>query len=339
PSSMMSAFRGGRERAASTPTIWKSTTRSTQIQYRVRAASTRRSRVTSFLPRGRRAERARATREDYAVRPRAASDFRPDPRTAESARRHRYGGLSPHRGGGDHVGRGGTRRVVYRGPGESPRPTSHHHRARTPAGGPAGSDGARRPAGSGRRGADGAGPDGPGSAGPRGPADGRPRRAAAPAGSAAPGRARRPHPAERRGRGGDTSVWEDSVDPECQVCGRFLDNAQVLDEQGGYLVGGAFDVHSTTFSGNGEPPATGTVVAEFTQEESILVDDPQLQANQLGSVTGQLIAAVAWDGERWRVTDMSIAPPEAEAPSDGGGAGADDADDAGGASDAGGAAG
>src|SRR5699024_1877005 len=120
---------------------------------------------------------------------------------------------------------------------------------------------------------------------------------------------------------GDTSVWEDSVDPECQVCGRFLDNAQVLDEQGGYLVGGAFDVHSTTFSGNGEPPATGTVVAEFTQEESILVDDPQLQANQLGSVTGQLIAAVAWDGERWRGTDMSIAPPEGEAPSDGGGGG------------------
>src|SRR5699024_1793954 len=37
-------------------------------------------------------------------------------------------------------------------------------------------------------------------------------------------------------RSGDTSVWEDSVDPECQVCGRFLDNAQVLDEQGGYLV-------------------------------------------------------------------------------------------------------
>ena len=127
---------------------------------------------------------------------------------------------------------------------------------------------------------------------------------------------------------GDTSVWEDSVDPKCQVCGRFLDNAQVLEEQGGYLVGGAFEVHSTTFSGKGEPPATGTVVAEFTQEESILVDDPHLQANRLGSVTGQLIATVAWDGERWRVTDMSIAPPEGEAPSDGGGA-----------SDAGGAAG
>ena len=127
---------------------------------------------------------------------------------------------------------------------------------------------------------------------------------------------------------GDTSVWENSVDPNCSVCMRFLDNAQVLADQDGYLVGGAFEVHSTTFSGNGEPPATGTVVAQFTQAESILVDDPSLQASRLSSVTGQLIATVAWDGERWRVTDMTIAPPEGAAPSDGGGA-----------SDAGGAAG
>src|SRR5699024_690947 len=127
---------------------------------------------------------------------------------------------------------------------------------------------------------------------------------------------------------GDVSVWEPSVDPNCQVCVRFLDNAEVLGEQGGYLVGGAFEVHSTTFSGNGEPPATGTVVAQVPQAESVLVDDPSLQATPLDAVTGQLIATVAWDGERWRVTDMSIAPPEGEAPSDGGGA-----------SDAGGAAG
>lgn len=132
---------------------------------------------------------------------------------------------------------------------------------------------------------------------------------------------------------GDTSVWEDSVDPNCSVCMSFLDNAQMLADQGGYLVGGAFEVHSTTFSGTGEPPATGTVVAQFSQAESILVDDPSLQASRLSSVTGQLIATVAWDGERWRVTDMTIAPPEGAA-SDGGGA-----SDAGGAGGAGGAAG
>lgn len=113
---------------------------------------------------------------------------------------------------------------------------------------------------------------------------------------------------------GDVSVWENSVDPECQVCSTFLDNAQVLADQGGYLVDGAFEVHSTSFEGTGEPPATGEVVADFTQEASILVDDPSLQASQLQEVSGQLVAQIAWDGDRWRVTDMSIAP-------EGGGAG------------------
>jgi hypothetical protein len=99
----------------------------------------------------------------------------------------------------------------------------------------------------------------------------------------------------------------------------FLQNAEQLAAQDGYLVDGAFEVHSTSFTGTGEPPATGTVTAQFTQEASILVDDPTLQANSLESVSGQLIAMVAWDGERWRVTDMSIAPLE-DAASDAGGA-------------------
>lgn len=120
---------------------------------------------------------------------------------------------------------------------------------------------------------------------------------------------------------GDISVWEDKVDPNCQVCTTFLQNAEQLAAQDGYLTGGAFEVHSTSFAGTGEPPATGTVTAQFTQEASILVDDPSLQANALDEVTGQLIATVAWDGERWRVTDMSIAPPEGAASDAGGAAG------------------
>ncbi|MBP2380114.1 DUF6318 family protein [Brachybacterium sacelli] len=124
---------------------------------------------------------------------------------------------------------------------------------------------------------------------------------------------------------GDVSVWEDSVDPQCQVCATFLDNAQLLADQGGYLVDGDFEVHSASFEGTGEPPASGEVTADFTQEASVLVDDPNLQASRLDEVSGQLVAQIAWDGDRWRVTDMSIAP-------EGGGTG-------GGASDAGGAAG
>lgn len=109
---------------------------------------------------------------------------------------------------------------------------------------------------------------------------------------------------------GDVSVWEGSIDPNCSVCTAFLGNAETLAAQGGYLVDGEFTVHSTAFTGTGEPPATGEVTADFTQEASILVDDPTLQANALDEVSGQLIAQVAWDGERWRVTDMSIAPVE-----------------------------
>ena len=142
---------------------------------------------------------------------------------------------------------------------------------------------------------------------------------------------------------GDTSVWEDSVDPKCQVCATFLDNAQLLSDQGGYLVDGEFEVHSTSFEGTGEPPATGEVVADFTQEASILVDDPNRQAGQLQPVSGQLIAQIAWDGDRWRVTDMSIAPEDGAGggASDGGGAGGTGggASTSGGASDGGGAAG
>ncbi|AXK46143.1 hypothetical protein DXU92_03100 [Brachybacterium saurashtrense] len=119
---------------------------------------------------------------------------------------------------------------------------------------------------------------------------------------------------------GDTSVWEDSVDPNCQACVGFLQNTEVLAAQGGYLVGGAFEVTGTSFSGTGEPPATGTAVADFTQEESILVDDPSLQAVPLEAESGQMIATLAWDGERWRATDLSIVPAGAGA-SDAGGAG------------------
>jgi Family of unknown function (DUF6318) len=119
---------------------------------------------------------------------------------------------------------------------------------------------------------------------------------------------------------GDVSVWEDSVDPKCQVCTTFLDNAELLAQQDGYLVDGDFTVRSTTFSGTGEPPATGEVTADFTQEASILVDDPTREATPIDEVSGQLVAQIAWDGDRWRVTDMSIAPEGGAGSSDAGGA-------------------
>lgn len=105
---------------------------------------------------------------------------------------------------------------------------------------------------------------------------------------------------------GDTSLWSQSVDPDCQVCVSFLDNAELLREQGGYLVDGEFTVEGTTFEGEGDPPASGSVTADFMQAASILVDDPTRAAYELEQVSGQLQASVTWDGERWRVTDMSL---------------------------------
>lgn len=112
---------------------------------------------------------------------------------------------------------------------------------------------------------------------------------------------------------GDTSVWEERVDPACTVCVSFIENAQLLSDQGGYLVGGEFTVEGATFEGEGEPPASGTVTTDFSQAESTLVDDPTKVPYALDSVSGQLVAEMTWDGERWLVTDMSLAPEQAAA--------------------------
>lgn len=136
---------------------------------------------------------------------------------------------------------------------------------------------------------------------------------------------------------GDTSVWEQSTDPNCSVCMNFLGNARVLNEQGGYLVDGEFTVESTAFQAAGEgaggegegdeAPASGLATVTFTQSESILVDDPTKEAIPLESVTGQIQAQMVWNGERWLVGDMSYLPEEGgegpgTTPSDGGGDGA-----------------
>lgn len=128
---------------------------------------------------------------------------------------------------------------------------------------------------------------------------------------------------------GDTEPWRESVEQSCQVCVTFIENAAMLHAQDGYLVGGEFTVESATFTpaeDAGDPPGSGTVVATFSQEAGTLVDDPNLEALQMEALSGSLQADVAWDGERWKITDMAIAPEEpgaagGGAPSDAGGEG------------------
>ena len=112
------------------------------------------------------------------------------------------------------------------------------------------------------------------------------------------------------------------MDPNCSVCVSFLANARTLNEQGGYLVDGEFTVESTSFEAAGDPsddaPVSGLATANFTQEASILVDDPTRQPIPLTEVTGQIQAQMVWNGERWLVGDMSFLPAGG-GPSDGGG--------------------
>lgn len=105
---------------------------------------------------------------------------------------------------------------------------------------------------------------------------------------------------------GDTSVWEPHIDPNCQVCVTFVSNAKALDKQGGYLVDGQFETGKGGFEGKGDPPASGEVELAFTEAEGTLVDDPSRPASTLPPVEGTLTAKVAWDGEAWRVGDMSL---------------------------------
>lgn len=105
---------------------------------------------------------------------------------------------------------------------------------------------------------------------------------------------------------GDTSVWEAGSDDDCSVCQTFISNAQLLNEQGGYLVDGEFTVHSTSFTGVGEPPSSGTVTVEFTEEAGTLVDDPTLTPYALDEVNGAIEASVAWNGSQWKVGDMTL---------------------------------
>lgn len=125
---------------------------------------------------------------------------------------------------------------------------------------------------------------------------------------------------------GDTAAWTQGVDPNCQVCVQFIANATQLHDQGGYGVGGEFTVTGTSFDGVGEPPASGTATADFTEAQQLIIDDPAKEPLAQDEIGGRIQAKMVWDGERWRVGDMSIADAESGA-SDGGG------------SDAGGAAG
>lgn len=117
---------------------------------------------------------------------------------------------------------------------------------------------------------------------------------------------------------GDTSAWSSGINPTCQVCVQFVANAKALHTQGGWSAGGEFTVTATSFQGVGDPPASGVATADFHQAPQRIVDDPSRESATMPEVTAQIQARMAWDGEQWRVGDMTIVQP-GTGPSDGGG--------------------
>lgn len=108
---------------------------------------------------------------------------------------------------------------------------------------------------------------------------------------------------------GDTSVWEPYIAPSCAVCQAFVSNAKELESSGGWIVGGEFELSGTTFLGEGDPPTAGLATAPFSQESSIVVEDPQYQAVPVDALEGEITGAMSWDGDSWVVADMQLAGP------------------------------
>jgi hypothetical protein len=121
---------------------------------------------------------------------------------------------------------------------------------------------------------------------------------------------------------GDTSIWDDLVDPNCQVCTSFLSNAKQLHKQKGYQVGGEFTVKKASFDGSGKPPSSGTVTLKVSQGPAQIIDDPKLQPGDVPPFDGTMQMQMNWDGKRWTVGDMSIVDGGSDGGA-GGGAGAD----------------
>lgn len=113
---------------------------------------------------------------------------------------------------------------------------------------------------------------------------------------------------------GDTSVWEPYSAESCMVCQAFLTNARDLKSMGGWMVGGEFSFGTSSFQGDGEPPATGMVSLQFSQEASQVIDDPERQATPVDPLEGQINAIMTWnaEAEAWVVEDMQLAGPEGQ---------------------------
>lgn len=111
---------------------------------------------------------------------------------------------------------------------------------------------------------------------------------------------------------GDTSAWRELMDPSCEECMRFADNAEQLHAAGGWIVGGDItlsDEKVTLAKGNGASDGASTtamVEATFHEAPAKLIDDPTREPATRGASNGKFSVGMHYVEGRWRVTSMAV---------------------------------
>lgn len=111
---------------------------------------------------------------------------------------------------------------------------------------------------------------------------------------------------------GDTSAWRELMDPSCEECMRFADNAEQLHAAGGWIVGGEItlsDEKVTLTKGNGASDGattTAMVEAAFHEAPAKLIDDPTREPATRGASQGKFSVGLRFVDGHWRVTSMAV---------------------------------
>ncbi|RUP85704.1 DUF6318 family protein [Dermabacter sp. HSID17554] len=111
---------------------------------------------------------------------------------------------------------------------------------------------------------------------------------------------------------GDTSAWRELMDPSCEECMRFADNAEQLHAAGGWIVGGDItlsDEKVTLAKGDGASDGASTtakVDATFHEAPAQLIDDPTREPATRGASQGKFSVGLRFVDGHWRVASMAV---------------------------------
>ncbi len=110
---------------------------------------------------------------------------------------------------------------------------------------------------------------------------------------------------------GDTDAWRELMDPSCEECVRFADNAEQLHAAGGWIVGGEITLSdekvtlTKSEASDGDQQAA-KVDATFHEAPATLIDDPTREPATRGASSGKFSVGMRYVEGRWRVTSMAV---------------------------------